>query len=87
MSSRRDLAPGGHALFSTRPVGLATSLFIQAGEHDSEAIWHIELCCQPDRPIPLGPNEQLRIDISAGAGALVSIRNTGWASFTTWTDY
>lgn len=87
MSGHHTLDPGGVATFSSRPVGLATKLFIEGGEHDSIAVWHIELCCQPDHQIDVDPKSQHSVDISSAAGALVSVRNDGWASFTTWTDY
>ncbi|GAB3380054.1 hypothetical protein [Lysobacter fragariae] len=87
MSGHHKLEPGGVATFSTRPVGLSTKLFIEGGDHDSEAVWHIELCCKPDNTLVVDPKSQTTIDVSAAAGALVSVRNDGWASFTTWTDY
>jgi hypothetical protein len=87
MTGHRKLEPGGVTVFSTRPVGLTTKLFLECGEHDSEALWQIELCCKPEHKIVLSPKDQLSVDISSAAGALVTVRNEGWASFTTWTDY
>lgn len=87
MSSHKELEPGGVATFSSRPVGLSTKLFLEGGDHDSEAVWHIELCCQDDHAVVIDPKSQHVIDISSAAGALVTVRNDGWSKFTAWTDY
>jgi hypothetical protein len=87
MSGQKTLDPGAVAVFSTRPVGLTTKLFLEGGEHDSEALWHIELCCRPENKVVIDPNAQITVDISSAAGALVTVRNEGWASFKAWTDY
>ena len=85
--SKTNLGPGDTKSFWTRPVGLTTYLFFETQDHDCEAIWHIELCCQEDHTLALNPNEQRKIDISSAAGALVTVRNEGWASFSCWSDY
>lgn len=87
MSKKMKLEPGGTHNFWTRPVGMTTYLFFEADAHDSEAIWHIELCCQPDHKLTLDPMAQKKIDISSAAGALVTVRNDGWAPFSCWSDY
>lgn len=85
--SQHVLKPGESKVFSTRPVGLTTYLFLQGGKHDSECIWHVELCCQDEHVETILPHDQRRLDISKAAGALVTVRNDGWADFTAWTDY
>lgn len=87
MTDRTTLNVGGVKTYATRPVGLNTALFLEAGQHDSEVVWHIELCCKDDNKVMLEPGEQRRIDISGAAGALVTVRNTGWSDFSCWTDY
>jgi hypothetical protein len=66
---------------------LTTYLFLEAQDHDCEALWHIELCCQDDHRLSLDPKEQVKIDVSSAAGAIVTVRNEGWTSFYCWSDY
>ena len=87
MGSKTTLQEGNTESYWTRPVGMNTALFLQAGEHDAEATWRIELCCKDDNKVELAPGEQRKINISEAAGALVTVRNTGWAEFSCWTDY
>ncbi len=87
MGKRTTLKEGNVESYSTRPVGLNTALFLEAGAHDAEAIWHIELCCKEDNVINLEPGEQRKLNISEAAGAMVSVRNSGWSDFSCWTDY
>jgi hypothetical protein len=62
-------------VFTTRPVGMTTILNAIAWPLDPNAPtphigWHIELCCQSWRDAV-----SMRVDISAAAGALVTVRN------------
>lgn len=88
-SSRRDLDPGQSTLFTTRPVGLQTSLFAIPTPPDPSAplptfTWHIELCCQDDH-VEQGVDS---VDISAAAGALVTVCNIqAQGAIEVWTDY
>lgn len=75
MSNRYVLNPGQSSCFTTRPVGMSTILFSIPFPPDPNApapeiVWHIELCCQPDR-LATGISH----NISAAAGALVTVRN------------
>lgn len=87
-SSRRNLAPGQSTVFTTRPVGLTTRLFVipwppAPGSPLVRFSWHIELCCQDDRVENLP-----EVNISAAAGALVTVRNlNGAGDAQVWTDY
>lgn len=89
MSSRRNLAPGQSTVFSTRPVGLSTRLFVIPWPPDPASsfvrfTWHIELCCQDDHV----ESGVVSVDISSAAGALVTVRNIqAIGSAQVWTDY
>jgi hypothetical protein len=88
MSHEHKLKVGQSAVFSTRPVGLHTTLFLRGGEGgESQATYHIELCCQHDHTIKLEDREPKKVDISRAAGALVTVRNSGFREMTAWTDY
>lgn len=87
MGGKTTLKEGNVVTYSTRPVGLSTTLFLEGGQHDGEAVWHIELCCKDDNKVLLEPGEQKKVNISEAAGALVTVRNTGWSEFSCWTDY
>jgi len=89
MSSRRNLNPGQSTVFTKRPIGLGTRLFVIPWLPDPNVplvrfSWHIELCCQHDR-VEQGA---VSVDISSGAGALVTVRNLQpQGSAQVWTDY
>lgn len=84
---RQELKPGQVATFQTRSDGQTTTLFLKAGELEARASWRIELWKKPMNKVVVAPKEQIKIDIPSVAGALVDVRNDGWTSFTTWTDY
>jgi hypothetical protein len=89
MSDRIDLEPGKSVLFTTRPAGQYTTLFVIPSPTDPGAslatfLWHIELCCQPDH-VERGVTQ---VDISAAAGALVTVKNIqSSGTIQAWTDY
>jgi len=87
MSDRHRLEPGQSRTFTTRPVGLNTFLSLRGGEGESKAVWKVELCCKPENNVTLEAEEPRRIDISAAAGALVTVRNAGFYAIEAWTDY
>lgn len=87
MSDRRNLNEGESTVFSTRPVGMKTTLFVIPWPLGPDTpvptiAWHIELCCQTEHvDTKIG-----EIDISAAAGALVCVQaRAGGAQV--WTDY
>jgi hypothetical protein len=95
MSTKTKFEEGYAMTFSTRPAGLSTYLLIQpyfddkgVGD-DTTCTWHIELCKQQDQDVAVKTSDAStqKIDISAAAGAFVSVRNTGGWPFTAWTDY
>jgi hypothetical protein len=89
MSSRRTLNPGQSTVFTTRPVGLSTRLFVIPTPPNPNTpliifSWHIELCCQDDH-VERG---RIDVDISSAAGALVTVRNLELAQTAeVFTDY
>lgn len=89
MSSHRNLNPGESTVFTTRPVGLQTRLFVIPTPPNpnvplADFSWHIELCCQSDHV----ERSAFSVDISAAAGALVTVRNIqGQGAEEVWTDY
>ncbi|QYR20276.1 hypothetical protein KZ483_20960 [Paenibacillus sp. sptzw28] len=93
MSDKHKLNGGGHQAFSTRPVGLSTYLTVQSyideNNHSNsiDSLWHIELCCQHDHQVSLGPGEIKKIDVSDAKGALITVRNEGAWPIVVWTDY
>jgi len=88
VSDRRSLNPGDSTVFTTRPIGLRTTLFCIPWPPDPSAFqptisWHIILCCQPDHV-----TNAVSTDISAAAGALVTVRNLASdQQAQVWTDY
>ena len=88
MSGHTTLSPGGTHVYSTRPVGLSTTLFAQCSDKgDSVVGWHVELCCKPLNKQPLQAGEPWQTDLSGAAGALVTVSNQGFNDITVWTDY
>jgi len=88
MSGQSTLSPGQSVVYSTRPVGLDTTLFVQCGDKgDSVVGWHIELCCQGLNKQPLEAGQPWQTSISAAAGALVTVSNQGFNDIKVWTDY
>lgn len=88
MSSHTTLQPGGSVVYSTRPVGLETTLFAQCSDKgDSTLGWHYELCCQPLHQAHLEAGQPYSTSLSSGAGALVTVSNQGYQPITVWTDY
>lgn len=89
MSEHVKLPPGGTTTFSTRPVGLNTNLFGRNldDKGSGQVTWRFVLCCKPDNVIPLKPQQPFQRDVSAGAGALVEVRNSGFTEVEVWTDY
>jgi len=94
MSESQKFNVGYGTAFSTRPVGMTTYLLVQpyrddkGVSDDTTCTWHIELCKQKDHDQAVSPDDDtIKIDISAAAGALVSVRNTGGWPFNAWTDY
>ncbi len=89
-SSKRIIGPGQSTVFTTRPVGESTKLFLAPWPYNPDGglppiTWHIELCCQHDRPAT-----SAEINISAAAGALVSVHNSAHGNggdAEVWTDY
>lgn len=88
MSGRTTIKPGGSIPFATRPIGLSTTLHLVGGAGgESQATWHIELCCQPDNIVNLKSLQPMTVDLTSAKGALVTVRNNGWREFDAWTDY
>jgi hypothetical protein len=93
MSDQHKLNGGQNQVFSTRPVGLTTYLTVQSFIDDNnhsnatESLWHIELCCQDDHTVKLGPGGLQKIDVSEAKGALITVRNEGPWPILVWTDY
>lgn len=88
------LRVGESKVFITRPIGMTTILFVRSTEGGFTRVfdfvqWHIELCCQNWRDVPLFGLAQRRIDISSARGALVTVKNPiGMSqSILVWTDY
>lgn len=94
MSGKNQFAVGDAIVYATRPVGLTTYLLVQPYLDDkgvgdeTTCTWHIELCNEGDHDQPVtSDDDTIRVDLSAAAGALVSVRNTGGWPFYAWTDY
>lgn len=88
MTQQTTLNPGGSVVYSTRPVGLRTQLSAKCSDvGDSKINWHIELCCQSNHDVSLEAGQPTTIDVSEGAGALMTVSNTGFNPVTVWTDY
>jgi len=94
MTDKKKIDVGQSIAYSTRPAGLNTYLLLEiyADENGvssaAEATWHIELCCQNDHPVIIDDEHaSYKIDVSAAAGALMTVRNTSNWPFYCWTDY
>lgn len=94
MSTKQKYDVGSAGTYSTRPVGLDTYLLIQPWSDDkgvcddTECTWHIELSKQKDHIQAVkSSDDTIKVKLSAAAGALVSVRNTGGWPFYAWTDY
>jgi hypothetical protein len=88
MSGHTILQPGENHVYSTRPVGLETTLFAQCSDKgDSVLGWHYELCCHSLNKQPLEAGQPWQTPISSAAGALVTVSNQGFNDITVWTDY
>lgn len=88
MSDTFTIGKGQSRGFTTRATGLKTTLFLQGGtDGSSKATWHIEMCCYSDNDVNMLQGQPLTVDISSAAGALVTVRNTGFVDFKAWTDY
>lgn len=94
MTDRKRFDQGYGTSFSTRPVGMTTYLLVQPYFDENKVsgrttcTWHIELCGYNDVDQPVTGNDTtIRIDISAAAGGMVNVRNTGGWPFWAWTDY
>jgi hypothetical protein len=88
MSGQKTLNPGQSVVYSTRPTGLETNLFVQCSDKgDSVVGWHIELCCQPLHKQTLEAGQPWQTSLSSAAGALVTVSNQGFNDIKVWTDY
>ncbi|OWV64887.1 hypothetical protein B5K05_33815 [Rhizobium phaseoli] len=88
MAAQKTLKPGGQIVYSTRPIGLRTTLFAQCSdEGDSVLGWHIELCCKDLNKQALEAGQPWQTSISDGSGALVTVSNQGFYDINVWTDY
>jgi hypothetical protein len=93
MTERKKFDRGFAMDYTTRPVGLTTYHLIEPYfekdvSGDTTCTWHIELCGQHDHDEKITADDSThRVDISAAAGALVTVRNTGGWPFYAWTDY
>lgn len=87
----RTLRPGETAVYTTRPVRMTTKLFVSvvSSAPAFHLGWHIELCCEPWRIVPLTGQVKQTIDISIAAGALVTVKNLphNQGTILVWTDY
>jgi hypothetical protein len=88
MSNPIWFRPGDTAVYTTRPVGLSTFLFVNpvAYPAQTQVSWHIELCCKPEHLVTTVYDE-ITVNISEAAGALVTVRNRGSVACQIWTDY
>lgn len=83
--THRTFGPGESTVFSTRLIG-PTLLFIgpDIGHGVPEVTWHVELCCQPDRPVD---GFVTTISALVAGGALVTVTNRARRVLQAWTDY
>jgi hypothetical protein len=85
------LGSGGSLVYTTRPVGQTTKLFVKLAPGSFGTLayvsWHIVLCCKDWHTRAVNPGLLEKIDISEAAGALVQVSNTGTDDLEVYTDY
>ena len=95
------LNPGESHNFSTRPIGMTTIIHIQpttevqnnvAVINDVHAAWNFALAGDAGQRhvvdiVDAKTTESVAVDVSAGAGALLTVFNEGSKPFNVWSDY
>jgi len=87
MKDHKSLEPGESVSFTTRPVGMKTTLFMKnVGKGDGKITVKPMIAVDPT-DFQFGPGDSEEFDLSFLKGGLAEVRNTGMTNVEVWTDY